>query len=368
MPDEDMKGRKNKGIIGQYPFFAPDTSYLKKAPKMTKADELYLKKFMLARENGEVARVEDGIIGEKKRQENELDIKNPFDDGKINIEINVNQRLFLERNRHLKPDQVQYKAASGQKVSLTDAIFGEKNYNMAHEDTTKIEVGDWQSSAFTDGKPKPRTFNMPQQRRVADRVVPFFPTDWKKNANDVFNLILNGEEATENVYDEVSHAAIHRKGFGQDSISPGLAQMAATSPDRPTSGKHYAREFKPSKLKRDLSPPNHDPLTSTVARNYETSKKVEGLLNRLANYMAGEIPDSNDLDEVFGKKPDPELTTFDDATTAFTKDERLPTSKEPVLPPKSNREPPRTIEADEDAVEVEEDEVLRTPSPELPKI
>lgn len=153
-----------------------------------------------------------------------------------------------------------------------------------------------------------------------------------------------------------------------------LGKMAATSQDRPTSGKHYAREFKPSKLKRSLSPPNHDPLTSTVARNFETSKKVEGLLNRLADYMAGEIPDTGDLDEVFGKKPEPaeqpnDNTTFDDATTAFTKaDERIPMSKEPVMPAKSSREPPMTIEADEDAVEIEEDETPRTPTADLPEI
>ena len=34
-PDELNKGQKNVGIIGQYPFFAPDRGYLKKAPKMT---------------------------------------------------------------------------------------------------------------------------------------------------------------------------------------------------------------------------------------------------------------------------------------------------------------------------------------------
>lgn len=45
-------------------------------------------------------------------------------------------------------------------------------------------------------------------------MVPFFPTDWKKNANDVFNAILNGQSqvmATEDVYDDVTHAAVHRK-------------------------------------------------------------------------------------------------------------------------------------------------------------
>ena len=44
-PDEKKTGKKNLGVIGQYPYFAPDASYLKSAPKMTKAEALYLKKF-----------------------------------------------------------------------------------------------------------------------------------------------------------------------------------------------------------------------------------------------------------------------------------------------------------------------------------
>ena len=51
MPDENKKGKVNAGVIAQYPYFAPDESYLKKAPKMTKADELYLKKFVAAVNN-----------------------------------------------------------------------------------------------------------------------------------------------------------------------------------------------------------------------------------------------------------------------------------------------------------------------------
>ena len=78
-----------------------------------------------------------------------------------------------------------------------------------------------------------------------------------------------------------------------------------------------------------------------MAKNFETSKKVEGLLNRLADYMAGEIPDDNDLNDLFtnpNKKagtPADEQPTFDDATTAYTKDDpitaRLPNSKEPTI-------------------------------------
>lgn len=47
--------------------------------------------------------------------------------------------------------------------------------------------------------------------------------------------------------------------------------------------------------------PNPDPLNSNVAKNYEKSKQIEGLLNRLADYMAGEIPDNGDLDDLFKK-------------------------------------------------------------------
>jgi len=67
MPDESQKGQKNKGgVIGQYPYFAPDAGGLKKAPKMTKADALYLKKFMAAREAAEIAKVEQTFLGEKR--------------------------------------------------------------------------------------------------------------------------------------------------------------------------------------------------------------------------------------------------------------------------------------------------------------
>ena len=58
MPDENIRGQKNQGVIGQYPYFSPDRRYMKKAPKMTKADELYLKKFMLARDNKDIARID----------------------------------------------------------------------------------------------------------------------------------------------------------------------------------------------------------------------------------------------------------------------------------------------------------------------
>ena len=68
---------------------------------------------------------------------------------------------------------------------------------------------------------------------------------------------------------------------------------------RPTSGKHYARERKFKKKKGDMNLLNPDPLTSAVAKNFEKSKQIEGLLNRLADYMAGEIPEAGDMDDLF---------------------------------------------------------------------
>ena len=45
------------GVIAQYPYFSPDREYLKKAPKMTQADELYLKKFLYARKHKDIAKI-----------------------------------------------------------------------------------------------------------------------------------------------------------------------------------------------------------------------------------------------------------------------------------------------------------------------
>ncbi len=94
MPDEDITGTKNKGIIAQYPYFAPDRGHLKKAPKMTKADELYLKKFMAARAFKDEAKIENTIIAPKQYVNTNGDGDNDQDgsklDGSINVEIDTN--------------------------------------------------------------------------------------------------------------------------------------------------------------------------------------------------------------------------------------------------------------------------------------
>ena len=88
-PDEKVSGGKNHGVVGQYPYFAPDMAALKKAPKMTKADELYLKKFMLARDAMAVAEVENSILEEKRLKEKlARKEESEEEDGKVNVVIN----------------------------------------------------------------------------------------------------------------------------------------------------------------------------------------------------------------------------------------------------------------------------------------
>ncbi len=60
---------------------------------------------------------------------------------------------------------------------------------------------------------------MTEKKGHTGNVVPFFPTDWKKNANDVFNMIMNGQEATEDNYEETETPAIYRKIPDQHSES-----------------------------------------------------------------------------------------------------------------------------------------------------
>ena len=105
-------------------------------------------------------------------------------------------------------------------------------------------INDWSSIPIINRKAN-RTA-MTEVKGHSGNVVPFFPAEWKKNANDVFNLIMSGKEPTE-AAEETTHAAIYKKPDTQ-SVSPFLEQKAKESGGvieaRPTSGKHYARERK----------------------------------------------------------------------------------------------------------------------------
>ena len=133
--------------------------------------------------------------------------------------------------------------------------------------------------------------------------------------------------------------------------------------DRPTSGKHWARAHQYGKRKGTLQQPNQDPLTSGVAKNFEKSKKVESLLNKLAGYMAGDIPDLDDLGDAFPDEPEDkekeavpsEINQPDDATTVATHGPFFPGGT-------ANRfNGPREIIADPDDenVEIEGDEPVQ---------
>ena len=87
-PDETKKGKKNLGAIGQYPYFAPDAAYLKSAPKMTKAGELYLKKFTAAVHAQEAAEVEKTVLAVPEEEA----LEQP------EIDEDTNPRLLKERN------------------------------------------------------------------------------------------------------------------------------------------------------------------------------------------------------------------------------------------------------------------------------
>ena len=142
------------------------------------------------------------------------------------------------------------KDPSGNIVSLTDAIFMEKEYFKTKEDTAdddkmhEFVKQDWSSNAIIKKPKDDEPEDIP--RGPAGNIVPFFPTNWSKNSNFMFNSSLfmdkhYPEEIDE--YDEVKHAAIYRM-----QLAPGLAQKGEdeqpqehVSGARPTSGKHYAR-------------------------------------------------------------------------------------------------------------------------------
>ena len=111
---------------------------MRRAPKMTAADELYLKKFLEARDLKDTSKIEYTNIYEKQFVDGGKDAdKDKVKHGGTNVEIDINSRLFLERNRQFKPEQVSYTDKNGKKVTLTSQIFGEGRYFKQQEDTTQ---------------------------------------------------------------------------------------------------------------------------------------------------------------------------------------------------------------------------------------
>ena len=96
LPDENKKGDLNAGVVGQFPYFAPNVPGLKKAPKMTNADEEYLKRFIGAVRDEEIAQEKKSVLGLKDPKSKRPIGKGPpqgGDDGD-NKKEEVNQRLI----------------------------------------------------------------------------------------------------------------------------------------------------------------------------------------------------------------------------------------------------------------------------------
>ena len=113
--------------------------------------------------------------------------------------------------------------------------------------------------------------------------MPFFPLDWSKHANYVYEN--RPEELLKKPNDEED---LDPKWFKNFSSPPKREQQIAD--DRPTSGKHYARKnedtnFESKRYLGDL--PTTDPMVSDLAQNYGATKKVQSLLDKLADYMGG---------------------------------------------------------------------------------
>lgn len=124
-------------------------------------------------------------------------------------------------------------------------------------------------------------------------------------------------------YNELAHAAYHKRAT-ENQVSTTLAKAMGknSTPNeqhvtgaRPTSGKHYARVTSGTVRRK----PGEDPLTSTVAKNFEKTKKVEVLLGQLADYMAGDIPDLSKVDGLSTSlDPDAETMAFTSMNDALS--------------------------------------------------
>ena len=84
---------------------------------------------MSARNHKDIARIDKTNLAGKQYVRDSSD-EGRKKDGDINlsVEIDINERLFLERNRNFKPEQVWTTRPGGNKVSLTSNIFGEHRY------------------------------------------------------------------------------------------------------------------------------------------------------------------------------------------------------------------------------------------------
>ena len=103
--------------------------------------------------------------------------------------------------------------------------------------------GDFEG-AYEPGDSAKKSKRWHDKKGPAGNVVPFFPSEWKKNSNDVFNLGVD-PELTETAYADDKHAAVYRKvedpNKSQNAWLKKWIKEEFEKGERPTSGKHYAR-------------------------------------------------------------------------------------------------------------------------------
>ena len=295
-PDPTKTGKKNSGAIGQYPYFAPDAAYLKTAPKMTKAEELYLKKLTAAVHAQEAAEVPEHVLARPEGK-----VVGP---ARAEIDKDPNPRLLKERNP--LTDKL---GRFFQKKTRTAAIFAEKPEDDESAPLQQRAKGDWSSTA-----PMPSAAReAADYEERAGNVVPFFPVDWSKHANYVYDN-TRAEPGPQRKGRNEAPGPEYSMWYdaGEQAPQPGPPQPQVDGA-RPTSGKHYARRngdayAEPKRYLGDLVDRSGDPLRSAVAEDYSNTRKVQGLLDKLAGYM-GEGFDKDDFLAAVRGTPEDEQTT-----------------------------------------------------------
>ena len=234
---------------------------------------------------------------------------------------------------------------------------------------------DWSSTAAISGHVR-RKAKLEDYEERAGNIVPFFPVDWSKHANYVYDNTRVEPAPKRRPHNEAAEAEYSMWYASLDQSPQREPSQLQVDGARPTSGKHYARKnadanAEPKRYLGDLVDRSGDPLRSDVAENYSNTRKVQGLLDKLASYM-GEGFDKEDF-----------LVTIKEAPEEAGKTPRKGKKKEGPLQsslPIGNlapireslvgfsstqayEKPPLEIEAEDDAVEEEPDS-----TPSLPQL
>jgi len=169
---------------------------------------------------------------------------------KISDDYDNYARKARELITHADPQGIEPDVSKSKKT-LTEVIYG---------DETKVPNIELASS-------RPRERKLKNER--TGRVVPFFPGDWN-NGNSVFNE--------------------------EDKQENGLMR---------TSGKHFSRHFDSETFAKYLHQATQPPLgeqptidgdaKSVIARQFENTKKIYGLMHKLKDYLNGKEIDVSEF-------------------------------------------------------------------------